>query len=153
MKDIKAAQAAREAAKIKGYATGGAVKGDTSDASSGMARGYARGGGIAMPMDGMPAKSRMDRKGKSSKGGHTSVNVIIAGKGDTAPAGPPVMPMPQLAMVKPPMPPMPPAAGPGGPMPPPGLMPRKDGGRVGMKAGIGSGVGRMELSKIEGKGK
>lgn len=146
MKDIKAAQAAREAAKIKGYATGGAVKADASDASSGMARGYARGGGISMPMDGMPAKSRLDRKGKSSKGGHTSVNVIIAGKGDAAPAGPPVMPLPPPGLVRPP------TAGPGGPPVLPGLMPRQHGGRVGMKSGIGSGVGRMELSKIEGKG-
>lgn len=95
------------------FANGGSVPGAT-----GPRKAYADGG----PIDGMPARARLDRpgkKGKDKKGGHTTVNVVVAGKGGGD--GAPPMPMP------------PPGAGPGGPpMPPPGPgMPmRARGGRI-----------------------
>lgn len=158
MKEFRSASAASSAAKIKGYASGGAVKADASDASSGMPKMRASGGGISLPIEGAAAKPRMDRPKKSSGkgGGRTNVNIIIAGKGgsDSPPPAAPAMALPPLPPPKPPMPPpMPPVAGPAAaPMPPPGLM-RAAGGRVGMDSGTGSGPGRRDLSQIEGRGR
>jgi hypothetical protein len=98
------------------FANGGAVP-----TPNGMRKAYADGG----PIDGMPARARLDRPGKKKggkdkKGAKTTVNVVVAGKGGDGPGAPPPMPM------------APPGAGPGGPpMSPPGPPPpmmRKSGG-------------------------
>jgi hypothetical protein len=83
-------------------------------------------------VEGNEPRHRMDRPhrahgGKVAKKG-TTVNVVIAPQGAAPSAGPP----------------MPPPGGmpPSGAAPP--MMPRKDGGRVHMTAGAGSGMGREE---------
>lgn len=105
----------------KGYATGGAVKG------------YATGGAPSgsMDTDGAPAKPSLSRPGRKmgkgkkpdAKKAGTTVNIIIAGKGEGG-EKPPMMP-PGPPMDAGPMPP-PPGAGPGGPPMPM----RAKGGRV-----------------------
>lgn len=140
MKDVKAHAAASQAAKIKGYATGGGVRDEGGSGPMSAVAKQSRssfGGGLS-GLGGAPAKARLDRKGppKGGKAG-TNVNIIIApkGGGSEAPAMPPMPPpMPPMA-AKPPMS-MPPPPGPP-PMagPPPGPMPggpmmRKHGGRV-----------------------
>lgn len=111
-------------------------------------RRYATGGGVDDP-NSTPAP----KKGKSG----TTVNIVIAGKGQGD--APPPLPMPTMA---PPMPPvggpppsapgMPPMGGPGGP--PPGMPPqmRKQGGRVKeypIDAGSGGGRGRLEKAAAQ----
>jgi hypothetical protein len=126
-----------------------------------------------MCQGGMASKQRLDRKArksggsakKSSKG--TTVNVIVSEK-PAQPPMPPAMPPhpPAPPMGGPPpggmppgaggppgmppggMPPHPPMPGAGGPMPP-GAMPRKSGGKA-MKAGAGSGLGRLEKAALYG---
>lgn len=112
-------------------------------------RRYASGGGIDDP-NSAPAK-----KGKSG----TTVNIVIAGKGDQG-AAPPPPPMPMPPAGGPPMPPpgaMPPGAG---APPPPGLPPGaggpprpfKRGGAIKdqpskkypISSGAGGGLGRLE---------
>ncbi len=91
------------------FANGGAVPG----LKPAQRKAYADGG----PIDGMPARARLDRKGgKAKPKSKTTVNVVVAGKGDGAPA------MPPAPMAGPPMPP----PGPGGPPMPM----RKHGGAV-----------------------
>jgi hypothetical protein len=113
-------------------------------------------------IEGKTAKKRLDRagykKGGAAKSKGTEVNIIIADKGGQQPgmpagmppATPPAMP-PAAAM--PPRPPMAPPPGAGAPPPgmgappqamPPGMMPRKRGGKAGYDAGAGSGMGRLE---------
>lgn len=119
------------------------------------------------------AKSKADRyceggraEGGRSKRAHggrakgkTNINIIIGRGGHEQPQ------MPPQGVVRPPVPPpMPPPQGmppPGGPPPglgsagpppggPPMPMPRKRGGMVPMKAGAGSGLGRLEKKKAYG---
>jgi len=122
----------RNKEKRYAYANGGAVPGGAPR------KAYADGG----PIDGMPARSRMDRKGpKGKKGNKTTVNVVVAGKGGPDAAGaPPPMPMP------------PPGAGPGGPppgppMPPPGMPMRARGGRI---ANLGKYAHGGRVKKADG---
>lgn len=82
-----------------------------------------------------------------AKGGKVTVNVVVPGGGkESAP------PMPPPILPPPPGPP-PMAGPPSGGMPPPGLMPpgMKAGGRVSMKGGAESGVGRLDKKRAYGK--
>lgn len=120
------------------YASGGRVSEDISDPGSlpKMAKPKMADGGM---IDGDKAKPRLDRSKKSGP----VVNIVIAGgKSDQTPPAPAPMPMPPPA---PPMagPPVPPPMPPGPPMGGPPVM-RKNGGRVNMDAGSGSGIGRLE---------
>lgn len=122
---------------VKCYASGGRVSEDISDPGSlpKMAKPKMADGGM---IDGDKAKPRLDRAGGGKKG--TTVNIVIAGgKSDQTPpaAGPMPMPPPAPPMAGPPVPPpMPPAGGP--------PVMRKNGGRVNLDAGAGSGIGRLE---------
>lgn len=144
MKDVKAGAAASQAAKIKAYASGGAVPdeggmGGPMSAIARSSRSMSRGFG---GLEGAPAKPRLDRKGAGKGKMGTNVNIIIAPKGGGSEA-PALLPMPMppgpMPMMKPPMPapmpPMPPPAPPmaGPPGPPTGgdpMLGRKHGGRV-----------------------
>lgn len=109
-------------------------------------------------VEGDKPKFRLDRRAKGGKvaAKGTKINIIVApsaGAPSGAPpvgaGGPPMMPPPM-------MPPRPPMAAPpqGGPMPPPGMVGRKSGGRVGaypIDDGAGGGKGRKEKIAAYGK--
>lgn len=131
----------------KGYATGGMVH-DDAPADRKLVRKLVK--PSALKVEGAMARARADRPNRASGGrikkAGTTVNVIVAPKGDDGPppmglaGGPPPLPRPMPAP-PPPAPPMmvgpPPGAG-AGPMPmpgpggqPPGMLPpRKHGGRT-----------------------
>ena len=115
---------------------------------------------------GKKGEKRLDkfaRGGKTKKGHHTHINLVVAPKGgDAAPTMPPgpmgggAPPVPKVPMAPPPGGPpgmgggMPPGAG-GPPGMPPGMPGMKKGGKVtGMKGGSLSGEGRLDKKKMYG---
>lgn len=111
---------------------------------------FAKGYDIQMPGGAEKSPVRLDRRARGGKvhhkKGHTTVNVLVGGRGAPQPTPVPV-PVPAGGGA-PPMPPRPPMAGPpmpppgmggagGPPMPPPG-MGRKRGGVVGDKVASGT---------------
>lgn len=139
-------------AGVKGYATGGAVRGDNPS----LAEGLAASGSPAKPNLSRPGR-KMAGKGKSKKDAKTNITVVVApnGKGDEKPPMPMPVPVPGPS-AGPPMPPMPmppPGAGPGGPPMPM----RAKGGRVNHddakkdKAAIKAAVHKHEKHDHPGK--
>ena len=102
---------------------------------------YARGGRAK-------SKKKKDKEG-------TQINIAIIGAGEKEEAAPPMppMPMPPMGGAEPPMPgggmPMPPPGGGTGGMPP-GMGMMNRGGKVPMKGGAESGVGRLDKIKAYG---
>lgn len=141
MKHLRQQAEAAQSAKLHRLGATGSLK--MARKGEHALRKYAAGGAVSDtgPVEGMPAKGRLDRPGRSKPKGKaagkkgTTVNIVIAGKGDDK--GPMPMPMPPDA----------------GPMPPPGPggppMPmRAKGGRVNRADG-GSTI--SEDSKREAK--
>jgi hypothetical protein len=137
MKDVKAGAAASQAAKLKAYASGGAVTDDggMDEPMSAVARSSRSTSRGLSGLEGAPAKTRLDRKSAGKGKAGTNVNIIIAPKGGGSEA--PVMPMmgpppmlPPMPMAKPPMPMPPPGPAPMGPPPVDPMLGRKHGGRV-----------------------
>lgn len=133
----------------KGYATGGVVLDDGMPVR-------AKGGAVKKAparMAGGPVKARADKVSRA-KGGRvgksTTVNVIVAPKGDDKPPM-----MPPMAAAPPPMPPKPPMPAPPAAMGPPGMggmppgMPHANGGRAYKKGG--KVMGKMSGEKKYGK--
>lgn len=147
--------------------TAGASKSSVGDIAKSVIRASGKSGGDSE----IPGYARGGRaKGKGKKGGNTKINIAIIGGGDKGGAGapPPDLmgggaggPPPGLPPKGPPMPPpgagmpppgaMPPGAGapPGMPMKPPGM---KSGGKVVMKGGADSGLGRIEKARAASRG-
>lgn len=148
----------------KRFASGGSVKTDGEPDMEPLPKGTKKHGG---PVSGAMPKARLDKKRryatgggvmgedtpKKSKKGGTTVNIVIAGKGG-AEAPPMMPPMPPAGgpPMPPPAPPMPPAGRPPVGGPPAGMAPPrpfKSGGAV--KAGAGSGLGRLEKAAAQKK--
>lgn len=140
-------------ARVKNYARGGVSFGVSGGAKAPAKK--ASGGAAEFKVGGSVSAPRADKfarggKAKSKGKGNTHINIAVVApqKGDK-----PDMP-PGLPPGLPPGPPpgMPPGAGPGGPPPPPGMPPgmMKRGGKVAMKGGGDSGVGRLDKVKAYG---
>lgn len=138
-------KAARKKLTGMGYAVGGHMKGDDAKEAKMVKEGVSehedhlhkgakktrlrlRDGGCAEGGEVKPRADRMSRGGKSKKGGHTTVNVVVAGQ------HPKPVPVPVPKPV-----PVPVNAGPGGPVggPPPGAgpMPDPNAPPMGLKSG------------------
>lgn len=148
---------ARAAQLTKGYKTGGRV----SSVASPIAK--KSGGSVSgdMKVAGKASGGRLDkfaRGGRTGKkGSQTKINIIVAPQvppadREAAPAVPGVLPPPGGGLPPPPKgpmgPPMMPPPGPAAGLPKGPMMNR--GGKVPMKAGAETGVGRLEKKKAYG---
>lgn len=133
----------------KGYATGGAVRGDNPSLSEGLS---------ASGSAAKPSLARSGRKApKGKKEAKTNINVVVMTpeKGEKPPMAPADMPIAASPMPPPPMPMPPPGAGPGGPPMPM----RAKGGRVVKddeaqdKAMVKAAVGKHEAARHPGEPK
>ncbi len=134
MKAIRNSAKSAKSSKLSKFMRG--AKNDTPSQSP--AKCYASGGAVGAannpgPVEGMMAKSRLDRPGRKmdKKPAGTNVTVVVMPKGNDQPSMPMIPPPNAPPPGPPPGPPMPPQGGP--PMMPKG--PMKTGGRVFKRGG------------------